>query len=86
MDIGAHFHDFLTPKPTPNPKRRKYDKPMFYLMKTYVLEGPGLFILLEKLIKRDVGTRGGIGTDFFMIFDGFWPPLELQNHKIINQK
>jgi hypothetical protein len=45
-----------------------------------------LSILLEQMIKHDVGTRGGIGTDFFMIFDGFWPPLELQNHKIINQK
>ena len=71
MDFGAHFHDFWAPKPAPNPKRRKYEKPMFYLRKTYVLEGPGLSILVEKSIKNDVGTRGGIGTDFFMIVDGF---------------
>ena len=29
----------------------------------------------QKSIKNDVGTRGGIGTDFFMIFDGFRPPF-----------
>ena len=75
MDFGAHFHYFWAPKSSPNPKRRKYEKPMFYLRKTYVLEGPGLSILVEKSIKNGVGTRGGIGTDFFMIFDGFRPPF-----------
>ncbi len=75
MDFGAHFHDFWAPKSTPNPKRRKYEKPMFYLHETYVLEGPGLSFLVRKSIKNDVGTRCGIGTDFFMIFNGFWPPF-----------
>ena len=46
MDFGAHFHDFWTPKSSLNPKRRKYEKPMFYLRKTYVLEGPGLSFLV----------------------------------------
>ena len=68
VDFGAHFHDFWAPKSTLNPKRRKYEKPMFYLRKTYVFEGPGLSFLVEKSIKNDVGTRCGIGTDFFMIF------------------
>ncbi len=75
MDVGADFHDFWAPKSTPNPKRRKYEQPMFYLHETYVLEGPGLSFLVRKSIKNDVGTRCGIGTDFFMIFDGFWPPF-----------
>ena len=75
MDFGAHFHDFWTPKSSLNPKRRKYEKPMFYLRKTYVFEGPGLSFLVEKSIKNDVGTRCGIGTDFFMIFGRFWPPF-----------
>ena len=47
---------------------------MFYLRKTYVFEGPGLSFLVEKSIKNDVGTRCGIGTDFFMIFGRFWIP------------
>ena len=46
MDFGAHVHDFWAPKSTPNPKRRKYEKPMFYLHETYVLEGPGLSLLV----------------------------------------
>ena len=46
MDFGAHFHDFWAPKSTPNPKRRKYEKPMFYLHETYVLEGTGLSFLV----------------------------------------
>jgi hypothetical protein len=45
------------------------------LSKTYVLEGPRLSILVEKAIKNAVGTRGGIWTGFFMIFDGFRPPF-----------
>ena len=52
MYFGAHFHDFLAPKPDPNPKRRKYGKPMFYLRKTCVFEGPGLSFLVEKSIKN----------------------------------
>ena len=75
MDFGAHFHDFWAPKSSPNPKRRKYEKPMFYLHETYVLEGPGLSFLVRKSTTNDVGTRCGIGTDFFMIFDGFGPPF-----------
>ena len=71
MDFCGHVHDFGAPKPTPNPKRRKYETPMFYLRKTYVFEGPGLSFLVEKSIKNDVGSRCGIGTDFFMFFDGF---------------
>ncbi len=46
MDFGAHFHEFWAPKSTPNPKRRKYEKPMFYFHETYVLEGPGLSFLV----------------------------------------
>ena len=46
MDCGAHFHDLWAPKSTPNPKRRKYEKPMFYLHETYVLEGPSLSFLV----------------------------------------
>ncbi len=75
MDFGAHFDDFWSPKSTPNPKRRKYEKPMFYLHETYVLEGRGLSSLVRESIKNDVRTRCGIGTDFFMIFHGFWPPF-----------
>ena len=75
MDLRAHFHDLFAPKPTPNPKRRKYEKPTFYLRTTCVLEGPGLSILVKKSIKNDVGTRGGFGTVFFMIFYEFWPPF-----------
>jgi len=75
MDFGAHFHDFWAPKSSLNPERRKYEKPMFYLRKTYVFEGPGLSFLVEKAIKNDVGTRCGIGTDFFMIFGRFWTPF-----------
>ena len=75
MDFGADFHDFGASQPTPNPKRRKYEKPMFYLRKTYVFEGPGLSFWVEKSIKNDVGTRCGIGTDFFMIFGRFWSPF-----------
>ncbi len=41
MDFGAHFHDFWAPKSTPNPKRRKYEKPMFYLSKMHVFEVSG---------------------------------------------
>jgi hypothetical protein len=47
VDFGAHFHDFWAPKSTLNPKGRKYEKPMFYLRKTYVFEGPGLSFLVE---------------------------------------
>ncbi len=54
IDFGAQFHDFWAPKSTPNPKRRKYEKPMFYLHETYVLEGPGLSFLVLKSIKHDV--------------------------------
>ena len=46
MDFRVYFHDFFVPKLDPNPKRQKYEKPMFYLMKTYVLEGPGLSMLV----------------------------------------
>ena len=60
MDFGAHFHDFWAPISSLNPKGRKYEKPMFYLGKTYVFEGPGLSFLVEKSIKNDAGTRGGI--------------------------
>jgi hypothetical protein len=66
---------FFIPKPTHNPKTPKYEKPMFYLRKPYVLQGPGLSILVGKSFKNDVGTRGGVGTDFFMMFDGFGPPF-----------
>jgi hypothetical protein len=38
-------------KPDPNPKRRKDEKPMFYLRKTYVLEGPGLSIFIKNRLK-----------------------------------
>ena len=86
MDFGAHFHDFWAPKSTPNPKRRKYEKPMFYLHETYVLEGPGLSFLVRKSIKNDVGTRCGIGTDFFMIFDGFGPPFWAPKSQKIKKK
>ncbi len=75
MEFGAHFHDFWTPKSTRNPKRRKYEKPMFYLHESYVFEGPGLCFVLRKSIKTNVGTRCGIGTYFFMIFNGFWLPF-----------
>ncbi len=47
MDCGTHFHDFWAPTSTQNPKRRKYEKPMFYLHETYVFEGPGLSFLLQ---------------------------------------
>ena len=75
MDFGAHFHDFWGPKSILNPKGRKYEKPMFYLRKTYVFEGPGLSFLVQKSIKNDVGTRCGIGTYFFMIWGRFWHPF-----------
>ena len=41
MDFGAHFNDFWTPKPTPNPERRQHAKPMFSLMKIDVFEVSG---------------------------------------------
>ena len=85
MVFGAHFHDFWPPKSSLNPKGRKYEKPMFYFRKTYVFEGPGLSFLVQKSIKNDVGTRCGIGTDFFTIFDRFWPkfwsPKSIKNDK-----
>ena len=50
--------------------------------KTYVLHkenlcfgGSRALYFHQQSIKNDVGTRGGIGTDFFMIFDGFRPPF-----------
>ena len=79
MDFGVHFHDFWTPKSSQNPKRRKYEKPMFYLRKTYVFEGPGLSFLVGKSINNDVGTRCGIGTDFFMILARFGTPTAIQH-------
>ena len=79
MEFAVNSHEFLAPKPTPNPKRRKYEKPMFYLRKTYVFEGPGLSLLVEKSIKNDVGRRCGIGTDFFMILVDFGLHFEVQN-------
>ena len=51
MDFGVHFHDFLAPKQDPNPKRRKDEKPMFYLGKTYVWEGPGFSIFIKHRLK-----------------------------------
>ncbi len=71
MDCGAHFHDFWASKPTPNPKRPKYEQSMFHLRKTYVLEGPGLSFLFWKPIKNGVGTRYGIGSAFLVVFHGF---------------
>lgn len=46
MDCGAHFHDFWAPKSDSHPKKRKYEKPMFSLRKTYVFEGSGLSFLV----------------------------------------
>ncbi len=86
MDFGAHFHDFWAPKPTPIPKRRKYEKPVFYLHETYVLEGPGLSFLVEKSLKNGVGTRKGLGGDFFTIFDGFGSPFWAPKSIKINKK
>ena len=46
MDFGADSLDFRAAKQALKPKRRKYEKPMFYFRKTYVLEGPGLSIFI----------------------------------------
>ena len=70
MDFGGHFHDFFNPKPTPNPKRRKHEKPMFYLRKTYVLEGPGLFIFIKNRLKtmseREAESEGIVYDCWFI--------------------
>ena len=81
MDFWPHVHDFWAPKPTPKPKKRKHEKPMFYLRKTYVLEGPGLSFLVQKPWKNGVGTGDGIGGDFFVIFTDFGLQFELRNRE-----
>ncbi len=45
------FSRLFGSKPDPNPKRRKDETPKFYLGKTYVLEGPGLFIFIKNRLK-----------------------------------
>ena len=61
-------------------KRHKYEEHILYQRNTYVLEGPGVSVLVLKSIKDAVGNRCGIGTDFLMICYRFglpiWDPID----------
>ncbi len=73
MDFGADSLDFRAAKQALKPKRRKYEKPMFYFRKTYVLEGPGLSILM--ILALFFGTP--FRSSLFHVFVDFGVPCIL---------
>ncbi len=69
MDVGAHFHYFWAPKPSPKQKRRKDEKHLCFIKGQPVFFGVDASLFWSKNHEKNgVGTRTGFGGDFFMIF------------------